>query len=345
MSQTPGSKKLGALNRKRVSLSPQSLLRTGYLETGGHLPLVFQPAVKELNAVVWASRNRELIETELMQHGAILFRGFNVRTVGEFEQFIKAISGELLQYSYGSTPRSQISGNVYTSTEYPADQLIPLHNEMSYSRQWPMKIWFFCMQAATQGGATPIADSSRVFERISRDVRERFRKKMVMYVRNYGDGIDLPWQTVFGTTSRAAVEAFCCEAGIEFEWKKDGDRLRTKQTCQAVALHPKTGKQVWFNQAHLFHVSNLGTEIRASLQEEFAEADLPRNAYYGDGSPIESAVLDEIREAYRQEKVSFEWEERDILMLDNMSVAHGREPYAGSRKVVVGMAEPAGETK
>jgi hypothetical protein len=104
-------------------------------------------------------------------------------------------------------------------------------------------------------------------------------------------------------------------------------------------VHPKTGKTVWFNQAHLFHVSNLGPEVSASLQEQFAEDALPRNAYYGDGSRIESAALDEIREAYRQEKISFEWEERDILMLDNMSFAHGREPYVGARKVAVGMAE------
>lgn len=298
----------------------------------------------ELDAVVWASQNRQLIETELVRHGAILFRHFDLRTADKFEQFIKAIAGELLQYSYASTPRSQISGNVYTSTEYPAEQSIPLHNEMSYARRWPMKIWFYCLEAAAQGGATPIADSSKVFERISEDVRKRFMEKKVMYVRNYGDGVDLQWQKVFSTTSRAAVEAHCRQAGIDLEWK-DGNRLRTKQTCQAVAVHPKTGKTVWFNQAHLFHISSLGPEVCASLQEEFSEDNLPRNAYYGDGSRIESAALDEIREAYRQEKASFEWEERDILMLDNMAVAHGREPYVGSRKVAVGMAESSEETE
>jgi len=342
--EIPRAKKLGALSRKAVRLSAQSLVCTGYLEPGRRQPLVFQPTVKELDAVVWASQNRELIETELVRHGAILFRRFYLRTTDKFEQFIKAISGELLQYSYASTPRSQISGNIYTSTEYPAEQSIPLHNEMSYARRWPMKIWFFCLQAATQGGATPIANSSKVFERIGADVRKRFMEKKVMYVRNYGDGVDLQWQKVFGTTSRAVVEAYCRKAGIDLEWK-EGNRLRTKQVCQAVAVHPKTGRTVWFNQAHLFHISSLGPEFCASLQEEFSEDNLPRNAYYGDGSRIESAALDEIREAYRQEKVSFEWEERDILMLDNMAFAHGREPYVGQRKVAVGMAESSEETE
>jgi hypothetical protein len=33
----------------------------------------------------------------------------------------------------------------------------------------------------------------------------------------------------------------------------------------------------------------------------------------------------------------------DILMVDNMLVAHGREPFSGPRKILVAMAEPFGE--
>jgi hypothetical protein len=46
-----------------------------------------------------------------------------------------------------------------------------------------------------------------------------------------------------------------------------------------------------------------------------------------------------VREAYRQETVTFPWQEGDILMLDNMLVAHGRSPFVGSRKIAVGMSE------
>ncbi|MCA1994248.1 MAG: TauD/TfdA family dioxygenase, partial [Coleofasciculus sp. S288] len=95
-----------------------------------------------------------------------------------------------------------------------------------------------------------------------------------------------------------------------------------------------------FNQAHLFHVSALKLEVRESLLAIFKESDLPRNAFYGDGSTIDTSVLDEIRQIYQQEAVTFPWQEGDILMLDNMLTAHGRLPYSGSRKVVVGMAEP-----
>lgn len=340
MNPKPSIKKLLPHKRKIVTLSTEELIEVGDLQPGSPLPLVIRPAVKDLNLAVWAGNNREVIEGHLLDHGALLFRGFKSYTVPEFRQFIAAISGQLLEYTYRSTPRTHLSENIYTSTDYPADQAIPLHNEMSYTRSWPMKIWFCCLKVAAQGGETPVADAGKVFDRLDPRIRELFMKKEVMYVRNYGEGVDLPWQQVFGTQSKPAVEEYCREAGVEFAWK-GGDRLRTRQKCQSVATHPTTGRMVWFNQAHLFHVTSLGQETRDSLLAEFEEEDLPRNAYFGDGSPIEASILDEIRDAYAQEQIIFPWQEYDILMLDNMRIAHGRTPYSGARSIVVGMAEPS----
>lgn len=329
---------LAGVRRKPIGVSQASLINAEPLKAEGLLPLVISPAIEGVNLVLWATSQREFIEAHLRKHGAILFRNFGVKSLIEFEAFIGAISAEMLEYTYRSTPRSQVQGKIYTSTEYPADQAIPLHNEMSYASSWPMKIWFWCAQAAQEGGETPIADSRKVFERIAPEIRERFLQKKVMYVRNYGEGLDLTWQNVFQTADRSVVEAYCRSAGIDFEWKS-GDRLRTRQICQAVAAHPQTGEMVWFNQAHLFHVSSLPAPVREVLLAEFDEEDLPRNSYYGDGSPLEPSVLDEIREAYNQESIVFPWQEGDVLMLDNMLVAHGRRPFVGPRQVLVGMAE------
>jgi alpha-ketoglutarate-dependent taurine dioxygenase len=161
-----------------------------------------------------------------------------------------------------------------------------------------------------------------------------------MYVRNFGDGFGLPWQTVFQTTDKSVVEAHCRKAGIVAEWK-DGERLRTRAVRPAVARHPRTGEMVWFNHGTFFHASTLAPAIRISLEAEFKEeADFPTNSFYGDGSTIESATLDILRDAYRQETVSFPWQQGDVLMLDNMMVAHGRASYSGRREILVGMAEP-----
>jgi alpha-ketoglutarate-dependent taurine dioxygenase len=330
---------LGTFRRKNVRISQEELIKIEPLIPGENIPVVVQPVVEGVNLLGWATNNKEMIETLLLKHRAILFRNFNVNTTAQFNQLIEATSsGELLEYRDRSSPRHEIAGKIYTSTDYPAEQKIFLHNEGTYWLTWPLKIYFGCLTAPSQAGETPIADCRNIFQRIHPWIRERFIQKNVLYVRNYNDGFGLTWQTVFQTTDRAVVEEYCRRNAIEFEWK--GDRLKTRFCRQAVAKHPQTGEMVWFNHATFFHVSTLEPTMREALLAEFKEEDLPNNTYYGDGSPIEPSVLDELREAYRQEKVTFPWQAGDVLMLDNMSIAHGRESFVGPRKVVVGMAEP-----
>ncbi|MCA1566187.1 MAG: TauD/TfdA family dioxygenase [Acidobacteria bacterium] len=330
--------KFKAVRRQPVTLSQEQLVRTVFLGEGQSFPLVVRSEVEGVNLAAWAANNREYVESQLLKYGAILFREFNVGTVEAFESFARAVSPELLDYRERAAPRKEIGRNVYTSTEYPADQHIPLHHEMSYSHNWPTKIWFYCAHPPEQGGATPIADDRRVFRRLDPRLKEKFIEKRVMYTRNYGEGVDLTWQDAFQTTDRARVEEYCRRAKTEFRWK-DQNRLHTRQVRQAIATHPRTGETVWFNHAHMFHISNMETAVREALLAEFADEDLPRNAYYGDGSPIEASVLDEIRGVYREAAVTFPWRQGDILMLDNFLASHGREPFTGARKIAVAMAE------
>lgn len=335
------SKPLGAMRRREVDVSPAALIRSRPLAADNPLPLLVEPAVPGVDLIAWVGANRGWIQEQLKIHGGILWRGFKLASVADFERLIGSLSGDLLQYTYRSTPRSEVEGRIYTSTEYPPEQSIPMHNEMAYSRHWPMKIWFYCVTAAPQGGETPFADSRRVFQRLAPALRRRWVEKGVMYVRNYGGGLDLPWQKVFNTDRREEVEAFCREAGITWEWR-GGDALSTRQTCQAAARHPVTGELLWFNQAHLFHVSSLPAELGVSLLEELGQEGLPRNACFGDGTAIPDEDLAAVRAAWEAEMVVFPWQEGDLALLDNMLAAHGRNPFAGPRKILVGMAEEGG---
>jgi alpha-ketoglutarate-dependent taurine dioxygenase len=318
---------------------PWREVKRGYLQPDRPLPLVVEPAAEGVDLREWARRRREHVEDALARHGAILFRGFGVNSAEEFERFIGAVSTELMEYRERTSPRSQVSGKIYTSTDYPASQSIFPHNEHSYSRTFPMKIFFFCQTAAREGGETPIGDCRKVFRRLDPDITRRFAEKKWMYVRNFGDGFGLPWQVVFQTSDKSEVEAYCRKAEITCEWKDD-DRLRTKQVRPAVARHPQTGEMVWFNHAAFFHVTTLDPALREGLLAEFDEEDLPNNTFYGDGTPIEPEVLERIRAAYLEEMVAFPWRRGDILMLNNMLTAHARRPFAGQRKVLVGMSDP-----
>ncbi|HKR15496.1 MAG TPA: amino acid adenylation domain-containing protein [Pyrinomonadaceae bacterium] len=316
--------------------SSVNLVQAELLHPGELLPLVVRPDGEDVDLAGWAKDNPQFIETQLAKHGALLFRDFGVTSMSEFRKFTTAISPELLDYSEPSSPRTHLQDRIYTSTEYPADQWIQLHNEMSYAHTWPRRVYFYCEQPAQQGGETPIAFSRKVFELLDAKIRERFIQRKVMYVRNFGDGLDLPWQHVFHTDDKDEVAAYCRAANVEFEW--NNGRLKTRQVRQAVIKHPETGETVWFNQAHAFHASTLNAQIREFLLSEKTEDEFPRNAYYGDGSAIESSVIAEIREAYRQAAITFPWKPGDILMIDNMRVAHGRAPFAGPRKILVAMS-------
>lgn len=333
----------GSIKRKAISFSQVELVKTEFLQEDTQLPLIIKPALDGVDLLSWSAEQREFIHAQVLKYGGVLLRGFSVASIAEFERFVSTVSIELLEYREQSSPRSRVSGNIYTSTDYPPDQPIFLHNESSYSHAWPLKIFFHCVTPAQEGGETPIADCRKVFARIEPALRERFSQKGVMYVRNFGDGMGLPWQTVFQTEDKAQVEQYCRSAGIQFEWK-DGNRLRTYKTGRAILKHPQTQETTWFNHATFFHVSTLLPSIREELLAAFNEEDLPTNTYYGDGSPIESSVLDELRAIYHAETVSFPWQAGDILMLDNMLTAHGRAPFRGTRKVVVGMSQLMNES-
>ena len=327
-----------AISRKPIAISRETLVKMSHLDHQETMPLVIEPRTDNLNPFEWAETEREQIEQQLKKFGAILFRNFKLESADHFERFVSTVSPDIQDYHERSSPRSEIKKGIYTSTDYPADQSIHFHNEQSYGRSWPMKLWFFCITPAEQGGATPIADGRKVYQRLAPEIRERFLEKKVMYMRNYGDGLGLTWQTAFQTSSKSEVEDYCRRSQISCEWKGD-DRLRTRQVFPTIINHHRTGEPVWFEHTAFFHISSLPLRVQETLRAEFEEADLPMNTYYGDGTPIETPVLEELREAYRQEAVAFQWQKRDLLLIDNVLVSHSRQSFVGDRKILVAMTD------
>ncbi|MEW6341979.1 MAG: TauD/TfdA family dioxygenase [Pseudomonadota bacterium] len=319
-----------------LTSSIDTVLSEQVFERNGTRVLVLSPN-EPLSAETCLAQVQARVAQAKPNYGGVLLRGFDALGAAGFDRLVNRFGQPLLTYEFGSTPRSKIEKGVYSSTEYPADQWIDQHNEQSYTLNWPATIWFYCDIDAEQGGATPVADSRRVYERLDPALRRHFADKQVMYVRNYGNGLDLPWEQVFGTDERDKVEQYCRANRIDYEWLDDGEALRTRQVCQSELRHPVTGETVWFNQAHLFHVSNLPPAIREALLEVVDEAYLPRNTFFGDGTPIDAAMLDEIRAVYRDTMLSFDWHAADTLILDNLLMSHGRAPFAGKRRVLVAM--------
>ncbi|MEQ9619072.1 MAG: TauD/TfdA family dioxygenase [Deltaproteobacteria bacterium] len=304
------------------------------------LPLVLTSKNDNLTLAKFFSLHKEPIDQSLLKYGGILFRNFNLEGIEEFEGIVGENYGSLLEYNDRATPRSQVKGKVYTATDYPPEQEILLHNESSFAARFPGKIFFYCVTASEEGGETPLADVRKVYKRLDPSIRKPFEEKGVLYVRNFSGGpFGFSWQEVYQTQDKSEMERFCRESDIEYEWI-DNNKVRTRQLRPAIAKHPVSGEFVWLNHATVLSVFAIEPKLQQMLLKFFKEKDLPNNTYYGDGSSIDKETITKLREAYDTETVSFPWERGDVLMLDNMIVAHGRRPYSGSRKIVVAMANP-----
>ncbi len=332
--------RLGFVRQKADSHGSPVVLRAADAHAPRPFPLVVEPLGGELDLAKWARSHRDLLDRQTREYGAVLLRGFSVPAPADLEAVVQALYGDAMEYRDRAVARSRVSGNVYTATDLSSAHEIFLHNESSFSHIWPLKLVLHCRRAATRGGETRIADVRRVFERIEPAIRERFLERGVLYRRNFRPGpFGLSWQEGFQLSDREELEAYCRSGRIDFEWV-DGEHLRTEERRPGIARHPETGEPVWFNHAAVLNAGLLDERKRSALRRIFREEDLPNHTYYGDGAPIEPEVLEAIRSAYLAETVEIDWQAGDVLLLDNMLVAHGRATYAGPREVVVAMAEP-----
>jgi alpha-ketoglutarate-dependent taurine dioxygenase len=337
MSAESGASGPGGLRgMRRRAVSDGKLVEVGQLPGTRGFPAVVTPAIDNVDLAAWCTGHKEELDGYFDKHGAILFRGFSLTDAADFEKVASAIAGDLFA-EYGDLPPESASERVYGSTPYPPDKMILFHNESSHLSSWPLRQFFFCVTPAPDRGETPLLDCRAALDGLDPELREEFTEKGLMYVRNFSEGIDVPWQDFFHTDDRSEVERICSEAGMSCEWTGNG--LRIRQLAQAVRSHPRTGEQIFFNQIQLHHVSCLDEETRTALRQLFADEELPRNVYFGDGSQIPDEVVDRIGELYEELCVEFPWQQGDLIAVDNMLVAHARRPFSGPRKLLVAMGE------
>ena len=305
------------------------------------LPLVIRPTndCSLTGLLDYFSTSREFLFGKLHEAGALLFRGFNIGTPQAFERLAQAWAPELAHYEGGDSPREKITSNVYTSTSFPPEEHISMHNEKSFSNNYPSLVFFFCEIAPTKGGETPLLDGRRLYNMLDPALIRRFKDKKLKYVMNLhgGHGLGKSWQTCFEQSNPKLVESYLEKIGAAYQWKPDGG-LRTEECVMPVIQHPKTGEWAFFSQADQWHPSRWDDETLADLSEIMAEEDFFHHCYYGDGSALDPKDLDQIRAIAGKERVLFPWQKDDFLVVDNLICLHGRQPFEGPRRILVSMA-------
>jgi alpha-ketoglutarate-dependent taurine dioxygenase len=272
----------------------------------------------------------------LAREKALVFRGFQV-TRDTLEPVMDLLLPNRLAYVHGNSPRSKVGKNVYTSTEYPPQLTISMHNELSYAAQWPSRLLFFCERAPETGGATPVVDGVRWLDSLDPEIRAAFADG-VRYTQNLHDGIGLgkSWQETFETDERAAVESYLADANATWQWNSDG--LRISQVRPTTTRHPVTGDEVWFSQLDQWHPAALGDAAAAALARIMPADELPQSVAFADGSTIPGEYAIHVRDQGLESAVDVDWRTGDLLLIDNVLVGHGRRPFTGPRRVLVAMS-------
>ncbi len=279
----------------------------------------------------------DAVRSVVAEQGAMRIRGLGLRDAAEVEAVFRQL-GALMTETEAFAPRTRYAPGVYSATKWPPNQPMCVHHELSYALEVPSLMLFACLVAPTTGGATPLADGAAVLEALPRDLVERFERQGWLLVRNYNDDIGASVADVFGTNDKGAVERYCRANAIDFEWREGGG-LRTRQRRNAVVRHPLTGRRCWFNQIAFLNEWTLAPDVREYLVDEYGADGLPFNTRCGNGDPIGPDVVQAINETYEAHAVREPWQAGDVLVVDNIRTAHGRESFEGPREIVVALAD------
>src|SRR5213592_1137935 len=285
----------------------------------------------------WAAEHRDAPRAAVAEHGSLLVRGLGLRDAAETEAVFRRLAS-LMNEREAVTPRRSYSPGVYSSSKWPPNQPMCMHHELSYTLEFPGLMLFACLVAPADAGATPVADSPTVLRELPAELVERFERAGWLLVRNYNDEIGASVAEAFGSDDRRAVESYCRANAIKFEWRSDGG-LRTWQRRSAVVRHPLTGQRCWFNQIAFLSEWTIDPEVREYLVDEYGEDGLPFNTRFGNGDAIGAEVVQLINEVYEANTARERWQAGDLMLVDNVRTAHGRERFEGPREVLVAMAD------
>lgn len=284
----------------------------------------------------YLATNKAMLDDQLTRTGALLFRGFSVPAVEDFDAAVAGYGAENFPYaeSLSNAVRINLTPRVFTANEAPPTTSIYLHHEMAQTPVYPSKLFFYCNVAADKGGATPLCRSDILLAKMEAenpDLIAEFAAKGVRYTHimpaqdDVLSGQGRSWRSTLGVDDVAQAEDRLSAMGYEWAWLEEDTLRVTSPRLDAVRTLPD-GRRTFFNQL-----------IAAYRGWADKRNDPSKSICFGDGTAIEA---DKMASAIAiADAISFDlqWQAGDVALIDNHLVMHGRRPYEGTRKVMASL--------
>lgn len=309
------------------------------LFSGEPFPLVLgrQTGSDDLGATLkWVGAERQRLLDQSSRHGAILFRGFPLKSAEDFDAFVAAFGLENFAYdaSLSNAVRVNRTERVFTANEAPPDVTIFLHHEMAQTPIYPSRLFFFCEKPAEAGGATPICRSDVLLSQLNEQCPDfvadcqthglKYTNVMPLDA-DHQSGMGRSWKDTFYAGERSEAEQRMAKLGYTWEWLGDGCLRATTPVLPAVYELPD-GRKSFFNQL-----------IAAFQGWRDSRNDPSKSITFGNGEPLDPAIVDLATRL--AEEVTFDvcWQAGDVALVDNFVTMHGRRTFEGTRKVLASL--------
>jgi len=306
---------------------------------GKVFPLTLTPpspgSSSKQSLTAWLASNKERMDALLLSHKAILFRGFDVCSADDFHDIVDALGYEDMEYTGGAAVRTQLTPRVFTANESPASEKIPYHHELAQTPNPPTHVYFYCERPPETGGATPILPSNEVYKRMH-SKHPTFMDKLenlgVRYVRvmpcenDPTSAIGRGWKATFQASTVEEAEEAMKKLGTKWEWL-DGDCVRTfTAVVPGVRTDARTGEKTFFNSVVAAYTGwndsrNVGSKA----------------VMLGDGIFVGDQEMTDAQVIMADIEVAFPWQQGDVLLLDNRTVMHSRQPFTGPRRILASL--------
>ena len=318
----------------------QEVQLSGQIELESRFPAIFQAEEKLEKGIEvvadWFRAHRLTILEQLSESGALLFRGLPVHSYQDFDLVLRSLGQENFSYaeSLSNAVRHNRTDRVFTANEAPPEVEIYFHHEMAQTPIFPSKLVFYCEQAPTKGGATPLCRSDALLSEAARRVPEFVKRCDELGLRytnvmpasaDLASGQGRSWRSTLSVDTKEEAAARLAGLRYEFEWLVDDSLKATTPTLPAIRRLPD-GRRVFFNQL-----------IAAFKGWQDARNQANKSVCYGDGRALSDEEMKSVCAISEELAFDLHWATGDIALIDNLLVMHGRRPFEGQRCVLASL--------